>query len=190
MPWVRFDDQFPINRKVASTSDAAFRLHVEAVFWCARNLTDGVIPRDELPFIAPKTMRKPEKFVPELMKRNLWISHVDGWEINDYLDYQPSKAKVEQERKAKAARQARWKSKQTRRGDASPDVSGDAAPPRPAPTPPKGGRGGGRGNPANLRVIHSPNDWCGTCDERTRHIELDDGRPARCPNCHPNRSAS
>ena len=28
-------------------------------------------------------------------------------------------------------------------------------------------------------------EWCGGCDERTRQIELLDGRVARCPNCHP-----
>ncbi|MEE6295707.1 hypothetical protein [Georgenia wangjunii] len=27
--------------------------------------------------------------------------------------------------------------------------------------------------------------WCGTCDEQTRQFEDDDGRPARCPACHP-----
>jgi hypothetical protein len=28
--------------------------------------------------------------------------------------------------------------------------------------------------------------WCGNCDDdRTRRVELDDGRVARCPECHP-----
>jgi hypothetical protein len=27
--------------------------------------------------------------------------------------------------------------------------------------------------------------WCGVCDSRTRQIELEDGRPARCKQCHP-----
>jgi hypothetical protein len=27
--------------------------------------------------------------------------------------------------------------------------------------------------------------WCGTCDERTRLTEDDEGRPKRCPDCHP-----
>jgi hypothetical protein len=27
--------------------------------------------------------------------------------------------------------------------------------------------------------------WCGTCDQQTRQIERDDGRAARCPDCHP-----
>lgn len=27
--------------------------------------------------------------------------------------------------------------------------------------------------------------WCGHCDERTRQLELPDGRLRRCPDCHP-----
>jgi hypothetical protein len=27
--------------------------------------------------------------------------------------------------------------------------------------------------------------WCGKCDQRTRHREDDEGRPYRCPGCHP-----
>ena len=52
MPWVRFDDLFPENRKVRRLPDPAYRLHVEAIFWCARNLTDGFIPADELPDVS------------------------------------------------------------------------------------------------------------------------------------------
>jgi len=28
-------------------------------------------------------------------------------------------------------------------------------------------------------------EWCGHCDRRTRLLELLDGRPKRCPTCHP-----
>lgn len=30
--------------------------------------------------------------------------------------------------------------------------------------------------------------WCGSCDQRTRHVAGPDGRPGRCPTCHPLRS--
>lgn len=33
-------------------------------------------------------------------------------------------------------------------------------------------------------------DWCGDCDPNTRQLELEDGRVARCPRCHPLRSVS
>jgi len=31
-----------------------------------------------------------------------------------------------------------------------------------------------------------PPSWCTVCDERTRMREDDQGRPSRCPECHPN----
>jgi len=203
MPWVRFDDQFPIHRKVRGLSDTAFRLHIEAVFWCARNLTDGFVPADDLLDVA--SARRPLKFVPELVVRGIWHladesckseycpAHVDnqghpvdsGWLIHDYFEYQPSKAKVERERKAKSQRQARWVDKKRRGRDASADASIDTAPPRPEGSG-SGGRSragaSGRAGPSGPAVRAVP-DWCGDCDEQTRLLDPD--RPRRCPACHP-----
>jgi hypothetical protein len=96
MPWVRFDDQYPIHRKVNGLSDAAFRLHTEAIFWCARNLTDGCIARDELRVASE--ISRPLKHVAELVSRGCWRETDDGWEIHDFLVYQPSRSKVLQTR--------------------------------------------------------------------------------------------
>lgn len=150
MPWVRFDDQFPIHRKVKGLSDSAFRLHAEAIFWCARNLTDGFVPAEDLPELA--TARRPLKLVPELVSRGSWHqaaevcdsetcpahpkhrpdAHRDGWYIHDYFDYQPSKQKVQRERKAKLERQQRWRERKSgrpvdNRSDDPVDASTDAS---------------------------------------------------------------
>lgn len=116
MPWVRFDDTFPINRKVGGLSDAAFRLHAEAIFWCARELTDGRIAKDELKQVSG--IARPDRHVAELVRRGLWVETDQGWEIHDYLKYQPAKAKViaDREAKAKAGRAGGIKSGQVRRG--------------------------------------------------------------------------
>jgi len=37
----------------------------------------------------------------------------------------------------------------------------------------------------NAWAIANKPEWCGGCDERTRFAESDDGRPYRCPSCHP-----
>lgn len=73
--------------------------------------------------------------------------------------------------------------------NASRNASGDAAPTRPAPK--EAGRGGalpGRGAPGRAHPSGSPvravPNWCGECDERTRHVEVD-GIVHRCPICHP-----
>jgi hypothetical protein len=122
MPWVRFDDQFPIHRKTAGLSDAAFRLHVAAIFWCARNLTDGFVPREDLDDVCAR-VRTPTRFAGELVVRGLW--HLrdedcpsgkciapatgDGWVVHDYLEYQPSADRVREDRADGARRQQEWR---------------------------------------------------------------------------------
>jgi hypothetical protein len=109
VPWVRFDDQFPIHRKVDNLTDPAFRLHVSAIFWCARNLTDGRVGENDLAAAAPRRMRKPERYVDELLEQGVWLQNGVGWVIHDYLEYQFSKEKVERERESAKKRQAKWR---------------------------------------------------------------------------------
>lgn len=187
MPWVRFDDMFPINRKVDGLTDAAFRLHVSAIFWCARNLTDGFVPASDLELVTAR-VKSPRKRADELVERRLWITRDDGWEINDYLGFQPSKERVLADREAAAERQRKWRESKAsgRNGSSNAVTNGvsNTTPPRPAPLP--SGERGGRRTSRNLEVVHS---WCGQCDRDTKQVELQDGRLARCPRCHPLRSA-
>jgi hypothetical protein len=155
MPWVRFDDQYPIHRKVKPLSDSEYRFHTEAIFWCARNLTDGFVPAEDVSDVS--AVRRPHRVLPRLVARGLLhepgqvcdspncppAPGGDGWMIHDYFDYQPSKLKVREGREAKRVRQQRWLAKQNgRQRDASQDASGDAPPPRPAPK--EGGSGSSR----------------------------------------------
>lgn len=166
MTWVRFDDQFPIHRKVAPLDDATYRLASEAVFWCARNKTDGRIGADELEAISKRGTRPR---AAKLVERGLWHeagtacaspkcppSGRDGWVLHDYLDYQPTKIQVEAELAAKAERTRKWREAKARgqkrdgRGDASRDASQDSHVPdtygvsdaSPSPPRPEGKRGG------------------------------------------------
>ena len=131
MPWVRFDDQFTIHRKVDGLTDAAFRLHVAAVFWSARNLTDGFVPGEDLDLVCAR-LRAPARFAAECVKRGVWhdarsacpsekcpgpVDNHDGWVIHDYWDYQPTREKVlaDRETKAKAGQRGGIASGQSRR---------------------------------------------------------------------------
>lgn len=189
MTWVRFDDTFPIHRKVEGATDAAYRLHTSAIFWCARNLTDGFVPSQDLELVSAR-VKSPRKYAAELVSRGLWIERDGGWEINDYLKFQPSKEKVLADREDAAERQRKWREsrKSGRNGSSNAVTDGvsNTTPPRPAPLP--SGERGGRGKPSRrLEVVHA---WCGQCTEDTRHIQLEDGRVARCPRCNPNRKVS
>jgi len=117
------DDRFPSHRKVALLSDRAFRLHVSAICWCAENLTDGRISDRELPLVAH--IRGIKATARQLQDAGLWDRLEDGWEIHDYLDYNPSREQVLIERKKNAERQERWRRRRSGK-----------------PTPPDGDRNG------------------------------------------------
>lgn len=156
MTWARFDDQFPINRKVNGLTDTEFRLHVEAIIWCARELTDGRVGRNELDLVS--RTRSPRKHVAKLVIRSLWHlgdedcpsvkcpAHVenrvdkafDGWLIHDYFEYQFTKEQVLAEREKNAQRQKKYRDqqKQNRHGISNEGSNGvtNRPPSRPVPS--------------------------------------------------------
>jgi len=108
MPWLKIDDGMVEHLKVASLSDAAFRAHIEALSFAARNLTDGEIPAA----VAKKqgwTRRS-----KELVRAGLWESADGGYTIHDYLEYNPSREQVEAEREAARDRMNRRRSPDVR----------------------------------------------------------------------------
>ncbi|MFJ5638565.1 hypothetical protein [Streptomyces sp. NPDC093223] len=133
MPWARFDDRFPSNRKVRLLSDGAFRLYVSAICWSAENLTDGVVRTAELRLVAD--VRAARTRAKELVEAGLFeVVEGVGWKIHDYHEYNPSAEQVKADRAAKTARQQRWRKKKEGTGpdpgppesESSVDASTDA----------------------------------------------------------------
>lgn len=71
MPWAKFDDRFPSNRKIRLISDRAFRLYVSAVCWSSENLTDGFVAEAELRLVAD--IRGAKTAAQELVEAGLWV---------------------------------------------------------------------------------------------------------------------
>jgi len=91
-------------------------------------------------------MKRPEKFVAELVEAGLWEVTDNGWELHDFLDYQPSKAQVTADRKKTAERQKRWRERHSETRDDSvsngrsngvTNGGSNAAPSRPVPSRPE-----------------------------------------------------
>lgn len=101
MPWIRFEDTFPEHPKLLKAGPRAAWLHVRAIAYCSRLLTDGHVPADAL-----KSLGGTEILVDRLVKAKLWHKNADGWSINGYLEYQPSRAQVLalREKRAEAGR--------------------------------------------------------------------------------------
>lgn len=192
MTWFRVDDKLPGNRKVRKLGGdrlPAMGLWTLCGSWSSDHLTDGFVPSEEVRRYDPK-----ERFARRLVDVGLWITVVQdeepGYLFHDFHDFNPTSEKVLAEREASKERVRKWREarKSGTRNGASNGVGNGVRtgpPTRPDPTPPKGGRGEGSG-----KHLKSVDKWCGECDETTRQVELPDGRPKRCPSCHPRRETA
>ena len=112
--YIRLHDGMPDHPKVVGLTDAAFRLYVEALCWCSRHLTDGVVTAAALRRLGGWS---PEAVV-ELAAAGLTEadepSHVRShngsqdalpttWLIHDYTEHQRTADEVAGFRRAKRA---------------------------------------------------------------------------------------
>lgn len=98
MSWVKLDDRFFDNPKIAALSADAKVAYLEAATYCARELTDGFVP-----LIKAKGFAGKARVVVELTP-HLWEPVEGGFQVHDYLKYNPTKAQVLAERKAAQSR--------------------------------------------------------------------------------------
>lgn len=131
MSWVRIDDRFPRHPKIVGLSDAAFRLHVTGLCYCAEHLTDGRITK-----MAVRLLGANRRQLDELAEAGVWLEDEDAWTVHDFLEYNPSKEKVKREREEAADRRRKWRDgKRNASRDASrtPDATPTPYPTRPDP---------------------------------------------------------
>lgn len=102
MSWAAIDDGFYDHPKVVSIGNEAAGVLVRAISYCARHLTDGVIPREIVEAFAGKR-RGP--LLDALIAAGFLLEHGDHLVVRDYLDYNPSRAKIEEARWRAANRQ-------------------------------------------------------------------------------------
>lgn len=112
MPYLLIDDGFTDNPKITGLSDKAFRLHMSALVYCARNLTDGAISEIALGLLgANSQIARPKRLVSQLENAGLWVRNGHGWNIHDYLDYNPSRAELQEKRQLARDRKRKQRNK-------------------------------------------------------------------------------
>ena len=100
MSWVRLDDSLLDHPKLLGLSDRALAAWVRGLVWSSRQLTDGYVPSVALRVIAP---RATITTTSELVDAHLWETRNGGYQIHDYLDYQPGSEEVRERLEEKAA---------------------------------------------------------------------------------------
>lgn len=127
MVWARLDDAILDNPKIVKAGVFGFALHVAAITWCCRNLTDGLVPYARVTALltlgrvnidasnplaladGPRSMAGDEGLDPydvadHLVDVGLWSRVEDGYQLHDFLEYNPSRARVLVDREANRKR--------------------------------------------------------------------------------------
>lgn len=102
MAWGRLDDQANSNPKLLVLTNAAWRMWGCAIIYAQGQLTDGFIPREALPTFGVRMKKGAslEAVANELCRRlvrgkgPLWHKVRGGYQINDYLDWNDSRAEI------------------------------------------------------------------------------------------------
>lgn len=103
MAWVKVDDSFQGHPKFLDVGLAGIGLWTAGNAYCSAYLTDGHIPKSALRRL---TLGEPcDEAIAQLIDAGLWDERDDGdgWDVHDYLDYNPSAAEVRSLREKRAA---------------------------------------------------------------------------------------
>lgn len=99
MSWVKLDDQFFSHPKAREAGRDGALLFLAGLTYCARHLTDGKIPKTALGVVAAEAWTRPS-FAARLVEVGLWHDMGDHYLAHDYLDRNPTRAKVLGDREA------------------------------------------------------------------------------------------
>jgi hypothetical protein len=117
MAWVKLDDQWYDHPKLLDLPLEAVGLWVIGLTYSNRYLTDGYVPKAGV----SRVVAKPERQARHLVERGLWHPVEGGWQIHDYLDYQPS-AEAEKDKRRKRAEAGRAGGRASAKARARPTV--------------------------------------------------------------------
>lgn len=111
MTWTKLSDDFYDKESINELSHEAFRLHVYALVWCNKQLTDGRISVSRLRRLLPEAdIGQAQK---ELVTAGMWAVLDDGQIQIDWSGQEKSEA-VRKRQEGNARAQALWRERQER----------------------------------------------------------------------------
>lgn len=133
MVWAKIDDEILDNPKIARAGVLGFALHVAAITWCCRTLSDGFIPYARVRLLLDLSdlgieyidaadcprgahdrffdvlfdvgQAKADAIALRLVNAGLWLEDKErgGYWIHDFLEYNPSREEAEANRETRSA---------------------------------------------------------------------------------------
>lgn len=114
MAWVKLDDQFFAHPKVIDLPQEAKLLYLCGLTHCAAQLTDGFISQGAVRLVAAM-VDVPQGHAGDLIAAGLWDEVAGGFQVHDFLDYNPSGEQVKRDRALNARRQQDWREREAAR---------------------------------------------------------------------------
>jgi hypothetical protein len=113
MPWVKLDDHFADHPKILEAGPVAGFVFIAGLCYANRHLTNGFIPTTAVTSLVKRNGVNVAQISQRLCSVGLWAEttkkETRGYQIHDYLEFQPSRASVIKARKTNAKRQAAWR---------------------------------------------------------------------------------
>jgi hypothetical protein len=110
MAWAKLDDGFFRHPKIMAVGRDARDLYLAALCYASAQLTDGFIPVQAVRLLAAEAeIDDAPNAVERLVRGGLWLPADGGYQVKDYLDYNPSAEQVKARRAATAERVANWR---------------------------------------------------------------------------------
>lgn len=138
MSWVKLDDRFDDHYKVKRVWQGcpeALGLHTMALTYCCRHASDGLVDYFYVSEKVPNGNKR-KRLTNALVDAGLWDTDEKGWRIHDFLDFNPSRAEIEEKRRQDAERKAHGRDTQSAKR-------------------PRGVRAESAGNPNGVRDVSS-----------------------------------
>lgn len=102
MAWAKLDDKRALNGKLRAAGFAARGLDEAAICWTAHEEQDGFVSDADVAMLASlHGCKKPALLTDALVKTGRWTRNDarGGWDIKDYLKFNPSHAELEAARR-------------------------------------------------------------------------------------------
>lgn len=139
MPWVRFEDGYLGSDKLKAMPTPAIALDMAGIIFSSRELRDGLLTLKDVQTVAAFVgVREWRRYAELLCSVNRWINRGrNGYEIHDYLEFQPSRDEVLAQREADRTRKREGRLRPAgRNGDVSGRIpAGLRSAPYPVPVP-------------------------------------------------------
>jgi len=169
MTWVRIEDTMPEDPRWEETGALGLALHVAALAYSNRNLTDGVLSRSQARRLLP--IDDVDVVIDLLVSTDTWRADGSSLHLVQSAEFQPTREKVLKRREDDRLRQE--KSRARRAGHTVTDaVTNGVSHPYPVPSPKTGradarapfGRGGAQPNDRRTKEQEALDSLGGTFD--------------------------